>query len=132
MNTPVRRISDAPQAAGPVAFLVVLVVVSVHLAMNLGGPTVVVLYAVAIGLTTLLLVPRATDRLHRAPSWVPPTLVLACLTALVTVFVVGVPVAANMTLGVGSDRANARLVHQGQGRRRQDRQNHRGGSVPRL
>ena len=107
MNTPVRRIADAPQAAGPVGFLVVLVVVSVHLAMNLGGPTVVVLYAVAIGLTTLLLVPRATDRLHRAPSWVPPALVLACLTALVTVFVVGVPVAANMTLGVGSDRANA-------------------------
>jgi hypothetical protein len=107
VNTPVRRISDAPQAAGPVAFLVVLVVVSVHLAMNLGGPTVVVLYAVAIGLVTLLLVPRATDRLQRAPSWVLPALVLACLAVLVTVFVVGVPVAANMTLGVGSDRANA-------------------------
>jgi hypothetical protein len=107
VNTPVRRVADAEQAAGPAAFLVVLVVVSTHLALNLGGPTVVVVYAVAIGLTTLLLVPRATDRLRRAPSWVLPAVVLACLIALVTVFVVGVPVAANMTLGVGSDRANA-------------------------
>ena len=103
---PVRR-PDTEQAAGPVAFTVVLVVVSTHLAMNLGGPTVVVAYAVATGLTTLLLIPFATERLQRAPSWVLPALVGVCLAALVTVFVAGVPVAANHLLGVGSDRANA-------------------------
>ncbi|MDT7744584.1 MAG: hypothetical protein QOE59_3662 [Actinomycetota bacterium] len=103
---PVRR-PDAGQAAGPAAFAVVLAVVSTHLATNLGGLSVVVVYAVAAGLMTLLLVPLATDLLRRAPSWVLPALVVACLTALVTVFVVGVPVAANPILGVGSDRANA-------------------------
>jgi hypothetical protein len=104
---PVRRRPDAEQAAGPVAFTVVLVVVSTHLATNLGGLAVVVAYAAALGLTTLLLVPVAIDRLHRAPSWLLPSLVVACLTALLMVFVLGVPTAANLTLGVGSDRANA-------------------------
>ena len=104
--SPVRR-SDAGQAAGPVAFTVVLVVVSVHLAMNLGGPAVVLGYAALAGLVTLLLVPRVIDLLDRAPSWVLPAVVLACLAALVTVFVVGVPVSANLVLGVGSDRADA-------------------------
>ena len=103
---PVRR-PDAEQAAGPVAFAVVLVVVSTHLALNLGGPSVVVAYAVAMGLAALLLVPLATHLLQRAPSWVLPALVVACLAALVTVFVVGVPAADGMVLGVGSDRANA-------------------------
>ena len=104
--SPVRR-PDAEEAAGPVAFAVVLVLVSTHLAMNLGGPTVVVGYAVATGLAMLLLVPTATEALHRAPPWVLPALVVACLAALVTVFVVGVPVSANHVLGVGSDRADA-------------------------
>jgi hypothetical protein len=102
----VRR-PDAEQAAGPLAFVVVLVVVSTHLSMNLGGPAVVAGYTVATGVAMLLLVPSATQALHRAPPWVLPALVAACLTALVAVFAVGVPVSADMLLGVGSDRANA-------------------------
>jgi hypothetical protein len=98
---------DAQRTAGPVAFAVVLAVVSTHLAMNLGGPAVVVAFAVAAGLAMLLLVPRATESLLRARPWVLWALVAAGLTALVAVFVVGVPVGAGMVLGVGSDRANA-------------------------
>jgi hypothetical protein len=104
--TPESRL-DAQQTVGSVAFAVIIAVVSTHLAMNLRGPAVVVAYTVAAGLAMLLLVPRATDRLHRAPPWVLPALVAACLTASVAVFVVGVPVAADTVLGVGSDRANA-------------------------
>ena len=105
MITPVRP--EAEQAAGPLAFAVVLVVVSTHLASKLGGPPVLVGYAAVTGLVVLLLVPSATEALHRAPRWVLPTLVAAALTALVAVFAVGVPVSANLVLGVGSDRANA-------------------------
>ena len=105
MITPVRP--EAEQAAGPLAFAVVLVVVSTHLASKLGGPPVLVGYAAVTGLVVLLLVPSATEALHRAPRWVLPTLVAAALTVLVAVFAVGVPVSANLVLGVGSDRANA-------------------------
>ena len=106
MISPVRR-PDAEQAAGPLAFAVVLVVVSVHLTTNLGGPPVLLGYAAVTGLVVLLLVPSATEALHRAPRWVLPTLVAAALTALVAVFAVGVPASADLVLGVGSDRANA-------------------------
>ncbi len=105
MVIPVRP--EAEQAAGSLAFAVVLVVVSTHLASKLGGPPVLVGYAAVTGLVVLLLVPSATEALHRAPRWVLPTLVAAALTALVAVFAVGVPVSANLVLGVGSDRANA-------------------------
>ncbi len=105
--TPVRRFADTDSVAGLAAFGVVVVVVSTHLAMNLGGPVGVVAYAIAMGLTTLLLVPVLTDFLQRAPSWVLPALVVACSAVLVTVFVVGVPPSADLLLGVGSDRANA-------------------------
>jgi hypothetical protein len=92
---------------GLAAFAAVLVVVSTHTAMNLGGPPVVVGYALVLGLVTVLLVPPVTELLARAPSWVLPVLVVACLGTLTTVFVVGVPPADDLLLGVGSDRANA-------------------------
>ena len=50
------RPADAEQAAGPLAFAVVLAVVSTHLATNLAGPTGVVVFALAAGLGTVLLV----------------------------------------------------------------------------
>jgi hypothetical protein len=93
-------------ACGPVAFAAVLVVVSTHTAMNLGGPPAAAWYAVAAGVVALLL-PAATELLARAPWWVLPVLVVACLGTLTTVFVVGVPPADDLVLGVGSDRANA-------------------------
>lgn len=91
---------------GLVAFAAVLVVVSTHTAMNLGGPPVVMWYAVAAGVVVLVF-PVATELLGRAPWWVLPVLVVACLGTLTTVFVVGVPPADDLVLGVGSDRANA-------------------------
>lgn len=92
--------------AGLAAFAAVLVLVSTHTAMNLGGPHAVVADAVATGLAALLL-PAATELVGRAPSWVLPALVAACLGTLTAVFVVGVPAADDAILGVGSDRANA-------------------------
>ncbi len=92
--------------AGLAAFAAVLVLVSTHTAMNLGGPHAVVADAVATGLAALLL-PTATELVGRAPSWVLPALVAACLGTLTAVFVLGVPAADDAILGVGSDRANA-------------------------
>ncbi|NMO92802.1 hypothetical protein [Actinomycetospora sp. TBRC 11914] len=79
---------------------------SVHTAMNLGGPPAVVAYAMAAGVVALLL-PPAIGLLERTPSWVLPAVAVACLATLTVVFVVGVPRSADLVLGVGSDRANA-------------------------
>jgi hypothetical protein len=93
--------------AGPAALAVILIVVSTHTAMNLGGPPLVVIYSVAMACVTLLLLPFATDLLGRAPSWVAPAIVVASLAVLVLTFAHGVPPSWAYALGAGSDRANA-------------------------
>jgi hypothetical protein len=92
--------------AGLLAFAAVLVVVSIHTAMNLGGPPAVVTSVVVAALVALLF-PLAVQVLGHAPVWVLPALAVVCLGTLTTVFVVGVPPADDLVLGVGSDRANA-------------------------
>jgi hypothetical protein len=93
--------------AGPAALAVILAVVSTHTAMNLGGPWLVAIYAVAMACVTLLLLPLATDFLGRAPSWLAPVLAVACLAVLVLAFAHGIPPSWAYPLGAGSDRANA-------------------------
>jgi hypothetical protein len=102
----VRRLS-ASGLAGSAALALILIVVSTHTAMNLGGPLLVVLYSVAMAGVILLLLPAATDLLRRAPSWVAPALVVVAVAVLVLAFAHGVPPSWAYPLGAGSDRANA-------------------------
>ncbi len=101
----------------PAALTVVLTVVSWHTALNIGGTTVAVCYAVVATLMILVLLPGVTGLLRRAPSWVLPALAAVGVVALIVAFVVGVPAAYHDVMGVGSDRADAlnvalsRLAH---------------------
>jgi hypothetical protein len=89
------------------ALAVVLAVVSWHSATNLGGVAGGVGYAVACVLLCVAGVPVLTRAVTRAPSWVLPAAVAVVATALVALFVLGVPEAYAHALGVGSDRADA-------------------------
>lgn len=106
MITGLRRFSWTG-LAGPAALAVILAVVSTHTAMNLGGPSLVAIYAVAMACVMMLLLPFATDFLGRAPSWLAPVLAVACLAVLVLAFAHGIPPSWAYPLGAGSDRANA-------------------------
>jgi len=91
----------------PAALVVLLGAVSWHAASNLGGTTAGIVYGLAATVTVLVLLPWIADLLGRAPSWVLPLLVAACVAVLAGAFVVGVPRAYHDAMGVGSDRANA-------------------------
>ncbi|GAA4796663.1 hypothetical protein GCM10023200_35960 [Actinomycetospora chlora] len=89
------------------ALAVVLAVVSWHSATNLGGVAAGVGYAVASVLVVVAGVPVLTRAVAGAPAWVLPAAVAVVATALVALFVLGVPEAYAHALGVGSDRADA-------------------------
>jgi len=91
----------------PVALVVLLAVASWHTASNLGGVAADLAYTAAVAFATLVVLPRATDRLRVAPPWAVPVVAAVGAVALVAAFVIGVPDGLYDALGGGSDRADA-------------------------